>query len=60
MVEQTEYLLRLREATYQTAPTVVRIRDDRTDRVLSGANGRHLSESINSSENKTWQNRKST
>ena len=85
MAEQTEYLVRLMEATYQRASTVVRTRhgrteylemlmetcyqraltvvktrDGRPDRVLSEANRSHLSESINSSENKTWQKRRGT
>ena len=54
MEEQTEYLVRLMEATYQRASTVVRTRDGRTDRVLSKANGSHLSDSMNTGENKTW------
>ena len=60
MAEQTEYLVRLMEATYQRALTVVRTRDSITDKVLSDGNGSHLSDSINSSENKRWHNRQST
>ena len=60
MAEQTEYLVMLMETTYERALTGVRRRDGRTDILLSEANGSHLSESINSSEHETRQNRQST
>ena len=60
MAEQTEYLVRLMEATYQRASTVVRTTIGRTDRVLIEVKGSRLSESINSSEHETWKKRQST